>query len=213
MLLSPIFLALGAVATSVLNADGRFAAAALAPIVYNLAIIGAALILAPSYGRRRASPSASSLGSLSPPAGPGPAAARLGFRFEPRIDLGDAAGAQGAGADGAAGDRPRRQPDHLRRGRRRWRRASASARSPRSTSRSRCSRSRSASSASRSAWCVFPSLSREAATGASWSSSSLLDRALRLLLYVMVPIGALAAILRVADRRAAVRLRPLRPRR
>ena len=39
MLLSPIFLALGAVATSVLNSRGRFAAAALAPIVYNLAII------------------------------------------------------------------------------------------------------------------------------------------------------------------------------
>ena len=50
MLLSPIFLALGAVATSVLNAAGRFAASAIAPIVYNLAIIGAALILAPTSG-------------------------------------------------------------------------------------------------------------------------------------------------------------------
>ena len=40
MLLSPIFLAMGAVATSVLNAGGRFSAAAIAPIVYNLAIIG-----------------------------------------------------------------------------------------------------------------------------------------------------------------------------
>ena len=40
MLLSPIFLAMGAVATSVLNAGGRFAASAVAPIVYNLAIIG-----------------------------------------------------------------------------------------------------------------------------------------------------------------------------
>ena len=49
MLLSPIFLALGAVATSVLNAGGRFAAAAVAPIVYNLAIIGAAVAL---YGWR-----------------------------------------------------------------------------------------------------------------------------------------------------------------
>jgi putative peptidoglycan lipid II flippase len=50
MLLGTIFLALGAVATSVLNARGRFAAAAVAPIVYNLAIIGAALIIAPSMG-------------------------------------------------------------------------------------------------------------------------------------------------------------------
>jgi putative peptidoglycan lipid II flippase len=50
MVLSPIFLALGAVATSVLNAQGRFAAAAVAPIVYNLAIIGAAFLLAPAWG-------------------------------------------------------------------------------------------------------------------------------------------------------------------
>lgn len=50
MLLSPIFLAMGAVATSVLNAGGRFAASAVAPIVYNLAIIGGALFLAPSLG-------------------------------------------------------------------------------------------------------------------------------------------------------------------
>ena len=50
MLLSPIFLALGSVATSLLNAEGRFAASAVAPIVYNLAIIGGALILGPSLG-------------------------------------------------------------------------------------------------------------------------------------------------------------------
>ena len=59
MLLSPIFLALGAVATSVLNSGGRFAAAALAPIVYNLVIIGAAVLLVPSSGSR-GSPSGSS---------------------------------------------------------------------------------------------------------------------------------------------------------
>ncbi|HUQ78802.1 MAG TPA: murein biosynthesis integral membrane protein MurJ [Patescibacteria group bacterium] len=50
MVLSPIFLALGALVTSVLNAQGRFAAAAIAPIVYNLAIIGGALFLAPAMG-------------------------------------------------------------------------------------------------------------------------------------------------------------------
>ena len=41
---------MGAVATSVLNAGGRFAAAAIAPVVYNLAIIGGALILGPRFG-------------------------------------------------------------------------------------------------------------------------------------------------------------------
>lgn len=50
MTLGPAFLALGAVATSVLNSSGRFSAAALAPIVYNLAIIAAALLLGPSFG-------------------------------------------------------------------------------------------------------------------------------------------------------------------
>ena len=50
MLLSPIFLALGSVATSVLNARGRFVASIVAPIVYNLAIIAGAFFLAPSMG-------------------------------------------------------------------------------------------------------------------------------------------------------------------
>ena len=50
MVLSATFLALGAVATSVLNSQHRFAAAAIAPICYNLAIIGSAVILAPSLG-------------------------------------------------------------------------------------------------------------------------------------------------------------------
>ncbi|MGI8928028.1 MAG: murein biosynthesis integral membrane protein MurJ [Candidatus Limnocylindrales bacterium] len=44
MLLSPVLLALGAVASSVLNARGRFGAAAIAPTLYNVAIIGAALL-------------------------------------------------------------------------------------------------------------------------------------------------------------------------
>jgi putative peptidoglycan lipid II flippase len=50
MLLSPILLALGSVASSVLNARGRFGAAAIAPSLYNLAIIGAALLLSPWMG-------------------------------------------------------------------------------------------------------------------------------------------------------------------
>jgi putative peptidoglycan lipid II flippase len=50
MLLSPILLALGAVASSVLNSRGRFGAAAMAPILYNLAIIGGAVLLGPFLG-------------------------------------------------------------------------------------------------------------------------------------------------------------------
>ena len=50
MLLSPILLALGAVASSVLNARGRFRAAAIAPSLYTLAIIGAALLLGGALG-------------------------------------------------------------------------------------------------------------------------------------------------------------------
>lgn len=50
MLLSPVFLALGAVATSVLNTLGRFGASALGPILYNLGIIAGAVFLAPLMG-------------------------------------------------------------------------------------------------------------------------------------------------------------------
>jgi putative peptidoglycan lipid II flippase len=50
MVLSPLFLAAGAVATSVLNAKGRFGAAALAPVVYNGAIIAGAIVLVPLLG-------------------------------------------------------------------------------------------------------------------------------------------------------------------
>src|SRR5215218_5246351 len=50
MLLSPVLLALGAVASSVLNARGRFGAAAIAPSVYNIAIIVAAVFLGPIIG-------------------------------------------------------------------------------------------------------------------------------------------------------------------
>ena len=50
MLLSPILLALGALATSVLNARDRFSVASLAPIAYNAVIIVFAVILAPVVG-------------------------------------------------------------------------------------------------------------------------------------------------------------------
>ncbi|MFV2063805.1 MAG: murein biosynthesis integral membrane protein MurJ [Chloroflexota bacterium] len=50
MLISPIFLAAGSIATAVLNTEGRFGAAAMAPLVYNVSIIGGSLLLAPHIG-------------------------------------------------------------------------------------------------------------------------------------------------------------------
>ncbi|HUD20875.1 MAG TPA: lipid II flippase MurJ [Candidatus Saccharimonadales bacterium] len=49
MLLSPLFFTISQISTSALQAKRRFFAPAIAPIVYNLAIIGAALML-PKYG-------------------------------------------------------------------------------------------------------------------------------------------------------------------
>ena len=88
MLLAPMFLALGAVATSALNAHRRFAAAAIAPIVYDLAIIGAAFLLAPSMGVTGLALGvvAGSLGHLLVQL---PALSRAGFRFTPSLGARD----------------------------------------------------------------------------------------------------------------------------
>ena len=50
MLLSPVFIGMGAVVSGLLNSYGRFGVPALAPLVYNLAIIAAAVVLAPIMG-------------------------------------------------------------------------------------------------------------------------------------------------------------------
>lgn len=50
MLLSPVFIGMGAVVSGLLNSYGRFGVPALAPLVYNLAIIAAAVLLAPTLG-------------------------------------------------------------------------------------------------------------------------------------------------------------------
>ena len=50
MLLSPVLVGMGAVVTGLLNSYGRFAVPAFAPLVYNLAIIAAAVVLAPMLG-------------------------------------------------------------------------------------------------------------------------------------------------------------------
>ncbi len=50
MLLSPVFIGMGAVVSGILNSYQRFAVPAIAPLVYNLAIIAAAIFLAPVMG-------------------------------------------------------------------------------------------------------------------------------------------------------------------
>jgi putative peptidoglycan lipid II flippase len=195
MLLSPIFLALGAVATSVLNAGGRFAAAAIAPIVYNLAIIGAAVLLAPTLGVDGLALGvvAGSLGHLLVQLRP---LARLGFRYEPRIDAADpqarkalalmAPRAIGLGASqitfivvtsiattlevGAVSD---------------FNFAFALLQIPLGII------------GVPLGIVLLPTLSRDAAVGREDAFAALLTRALRLLIYVMVPIAVLGGLLRM----------------
>jgi putative peptidoglycan lipid II flippase len=89
MLLAPMFLALGAVATAALNGVQQFGASAVAPIVYDLAIIGAAVILAPELGVTGLALGvvAGSLGHLLVQL---PPLARAGYRYLARIDVKDA---------------------------------------------------------------------------------------------------------------------------
>ena len=50
LLLSPLFLGIGAAAKSLLESHNRFTLPAYAPVVYNAAGVGGALFLAPRYG-------------------------------------------------------------------------------------------------------------------------------------------------------------------
>jgi len=50
MLLSPVFIGMGAVVSGLLNSYERFTIPAIAPLIYNLAIIGSAIVLAPIMG-------------------------------------------------------------------------------------------------------------------------------------------------------------------
>jgi putative peptidoglycan lipid II flippase len=194
MLLSPIFLAMGAVATSVLNAGGRFAASAIAPVVYNLAIIGGALILGPRLGVEGLALSvvAGSMGHLLVQLRP---LSRMGFRYDARIEAEDpqarkalllmAPRAIGLGVtqitfivvtalasllgDGAVSD---------------FNFAFALLQIPLGII------------GVPLGIVVLPSLSRDAAVGHEEAFASLLTRALRLLIYVMVPIAILTAVIR-----------------
>jgi putative peptidoglycan lipid II flippase len=88
MVLAPLFLAAGAVATSVLNARGRFGGAALAPIVYNVAIIVGALLFVPQLGVVGLAIGVV-LGSLGHLLVQVPVMRGIGARITPRVDLGD----------------------------------------------------------------------------------------------------------------------------
>ena len=50
MLLSPVLIGMGAVVTGILNTYGQFTVPAIAPLLYNLAIIAAAIFLTPVMG-------------------------------------------------------------------------------------------------------------------------------------------------------------------
>jgi putative peptidoglycan lipid II flippase len=194
MLLAPIFLALGAIATSVLNAAGRFAAAALAPAVYNIVIIASALLLAPSMGVDGLAAGVA-LGAVGLFLVQLPGLARLGARYAARIDRSDpeartafrllAPRAIGLGASQITFIVVTSLASLLGAG---------------------------AITAYNIAFTLlqvpmgligvplgvvlFPSLSRDAAVGRDAEYVSLLTRALRLLLFVMIPAAALMAILR-----------------
>lgn len=89
LLISPIFLALSAVATSILNSAGRFSASVMAPIVYNLVIIAAAVTLVPTYGL-----AGLAWGTVAGAAGTilvqvVPVFRGVGFHYTPAVDLHD----------------------------------------------------------------------------------------------------------------------------
>lgn len=195
MLLSPIFLAAGAVATSVLNARDRFAAAAVAPIVYNLAIIGAALFLAPSMGVEGLAIGVVA-GALCHVLVQLPPLRAIGFRYTPVIDTGDRAARRALALMG-----PR----------------AVGLGATQITFVVVTSLATTVGVGAVTAFTIaftllqvpmgiigvplgvvlFPSMSREVATGNVDQFIALLTRALRLLAFVMLPVAALLALLRV----------------
>jgi putative peptidoglycan lipid II flippase len=86
MLLSPVFIGLGAVFSGLLQAHGTFGPTAVAPLVYNLAIIAAAVFVAPTLGVEAlaAGVVAGAIGHLLVQV---PALRRLDPAWRPRIDL------------------------------------------------------------------------------------------------------------------------------
>ncbi len=86
MLLSPVLVGMGAVVSGILNSYQQFTVPAIAPLLYNLAIIGAAIFLAPIMGVEGLAVGVV-LGSLAHLVVQLPSLMRIGSRFELRIGL------------------------------------------------------------------------------------------------------------------------------
>ncbi|HEX6139284.1 MAG TPA: murein biosynthesis integral membrane protein MurJ [Candidatus Limnocylindria bacterium] len=86
MLLSPVLIGMGAVVSGILNSYERFTVPALAPLAYNLAIIAAAIVLAPLMGVEGLAVGVA-VGSLLHLAIQLPALGRVGQRYDLTIGL------------------------------------------------------------------------------------------------------------------------------
>ena len=86
MLISPVLIGMGAVVTGILNSYQQFTVPSIAPLLYNLAIIGAAIFLAPVVGVEGLAIGVA-LGSLAHLLVQLPNLARVGRRYRLRIEL------------------------------------------------------------------------------------------------------------------------------
>ena len=86
MLLSPVLIGMGAVVTGILNSHQQFTVPAIAPLLYNLAIIAAAIFLAPVMGVEGLAVGVA-VGSLAHLAIQLPSLARVGQRYDLTIGL------------------------------------------------------------------------------------------------------------------------------
>ena len=86
MLLSPVLIGMGAVVTGILNSYQQFTVPAIAPLLYNVAIIGAAIFLAPVMGVEGLAVGVA-IGSLAHLAVQLPNLARVGQRYDLTIGL------------------------------------------------------------------------------------------------------------------------------
>ncbi len=86
MLISPVLIGMGAVVTGILNSYQQFTVPSFAPLLYNLAIIGAAIFLAPVVGVEGLAIGVA-LGSLAHLVVQLPNLARVGHRYRLSIDL------------------------------------------------------------------------------------------------------------------------------
>jgi putative peptidoglycan lipid II flippase len=87
MLLSPVLIGMGAVVTGILNSHQQFTVPAIAPLLYNLAIIGAAIFLAPIMGVEGLAVGVA-IGSMAHLVVQLPNLAKVGQRYDLTIGLG-----------------------------------------------------------------------------------------------------------------------------